>query len=274
MVQAPSGGRSVDPRLSEAYGDVSEQTLSSGENPGDSNVSKALAKTGAQLQKLLRTAVRDGVGPLTGSVAYAEARLAGQSGRGSGGGFVGAITNAGGNGPDDPDDPTVAVEAAIRRIVRESVAAAGTSGFITGVGGLVALPVTLPLNIAGSLIINARMVGSIAYLRGYEVDDPHTEAMLTLVVAGNSARAALSAFGVQIGRQAAKGTIKRVPVAAIREINRKAGFYLVAKYGTKRSTVTLAKAIPGIGGLVGGGVDAALTRSIASVAKKVFPRID
>jgi hypothetical protein len=245
--------------------------MARGENPGDGNVSKALAKTGAQLQKLLRTAVRDGVGPLTGSVAYAEARLAGQSGRGSGGDFVGTIRNVGGNGPDDPS--AAAREAAIRRIVRESVAAAGAAGFVTGVGGLVTLPLSLPSSIAGSLIINSRMVGSIAYLRGYELTDPHTDTMLMLVVAGSSAQAALSAIGVKIGQQAAKGAIKRVPVTVIREINKKAGFYLVAKYGTERSTVTLAKAVPGVGGLVGGGVDAALARSIASVAKKVFPRI-
>ena len=130
---------------------------------------------------------------------------------------------------------------------------------------------SLPSNIAGSLFINSRMVGSIAHLRGYELNDPHTETMLMLVVAGSSAQAALSAIGVRIGQQAAKGAIKRVPATVIREINKKAGFYLVAKYGTERSTVTLAKAVPGVGGLVGGSVDAALTHSIASVAKKVFP---
>jgi hypothetical protein len=133
------------------------------------------------------------------------------------------------------------------------------------------LPIALTASVGGSLIINSRMVGAIAHLRGYELDVEHTRAMLMLVVAGSTAQATMSAVGVKVGQQAAKTAINRVPIAVVRKINERAGFYLVAKYGTERSTVTLAKAVPGIGGLVGGTVDAALTRSIASVAKKVFP---
>lgn len=214
---------------------------------GDGKASKAVEKLGGQLQQLTRKAVVDGIGPLTGSAAYAGAR-----GR----------TDA--HGKADP-------EASIKRIVRESVAASGTQGFVTGVGGFAAMPVTVPANLAGSLVINARMVGSIAHLRGYTLDDPHTQAMITLVAAGSSAQAAVSAFGVRVGQQAAMAAIRAVPMSVIHQVNRKAGFQLVAKYGTKRSAITLAKAVPAVGGVVGGGVDAALTASVAKVAKKVFP---
>jgi uncharacterized protein (DUF697 family) len=47
----------------------------------------------------------------------------------------------------------------------------------------------------------------------------------------------------------------------------------LAKYGTERAAVTLAKAVPVVGGVVGGSVDAAFTRSIGAAAKKMFPAI-
>lgn len=132
------------------------------------------------------------------------------------------------------------------------------------------MPVTLPVNTAGSLIINARMVGAIAHLRGYDIKDPHTQAVLMLVVAGSGGQAALAELGVTIGKQGAKQAINAVPIAVIRAINKKAGFYLIAKYGTERSAITLAKLVPGVGGIVGGSVDASLTRFIGRQAKKAF----
>lgn len=213
-------------------------------NDGDEQGGKTAA-VGRQLQRLTQKAVVDGVGPLTGSVAYAEAR----------------------SGAGTDRNP----EQAIRRVVRESVAASGAQGFVTGVGGFATLPVTMPANMAGSLIINARMVGTIAYLRGYPLSDPHTQAMITLVAAGSSAQSAISAFGVRVGQQAAMQAIRRLPMSVVHQVNKRAGFYLVAKYGTQRSAISLAKAVPAVGGLFGGGVDAALTASIAKAAKAVFP---
>lgn len=213
----------------------------------DDQPTKTVEKVGHQLQRLTRRAVDEGVGPLTGSVAYAEARL-------------------GSNGPGE-EDP----EAAIRRVVRESVAASGAQGFVTGVGGLTAMPVTLPANVAGSLVINARMVGTIAHLRGHSLSDPHTQAMISLLAAGSSAQKAISAFGVKVGQQAAMQAIKKLPMSVVNQVNKRAGFYLVAKYGSSRSAITLVKAVPAVGGLVGGSVDAALTASIAKAAKAVFP---
>lgn len=217
-------------------------------------------------------AVNDGVGPVTGSVTYALDRLArirprdAETGSFPPGGPLPEWTANSKENDGPPGDP----EAAIRRIIRESVAASGAQGFVTGLGGFAVLPVALPANLAGSLIINARMVGAIAYLRNYKLNDPHTEAMIMLTVAGSSAQVVLSELGVVIGKQAARKVIAAIPIAVIRRINRKAGFFLVAKYGAKRGAVTLAKLVPGIGGLVGGGVDAALTRAIGQVATKVF----
>src|SRR5687767_12588575 len=110
------------------------------------------------------------------------------------------------------------------------------------------MPITLPANIAGSLVINARMVGTIAHLRGYPLSDPHTQAMISLVAAGSSAQSAISAFGVHVGQQAAMLAIRKLPMTVVNQVNKRAGFYLVAKYGSQRSAITLVKAVPAVGG--------------------------
>jgi hypothetical protein len=215
------------------------------ETPENTDGDRSLARrAGEQFQRMVHHVLHQGIGPVTGSVPFAEDRR------------------------ERFEDP----ETAIRRVRNESVLAAGSAGFLTGVGGLVTLPVTLPANLAGSLIINVRMTGAIAHLRGWNLDDPHTEAMAAMIAAGSSAQAALSAFGVRLGTEGAKQAIKAVPMTLIREINKKAGFMLVAKYGTKRSAVTLAKAVPLAGGFVGGGVDAALTAAVGRAAVGAFPR--
>lgn len=133
------------------------------------------------------------------------------------------------------------------------------------------MPVTVPANLAGSALLNARMVAGIAHLRGWDVRDPATANLILLLVAGESATAAVRTVGIKVGQELTKSAIKKLPLEVIRAVNRKVGFMLLAKYGTKRSAITLVKAVPFVGGVVGGTVDAGFTRAAASAAKKVFP---
>lgn len=206
----------------------------------------ALDKLGTALTGRVMNVVDEGVGPLTGSRDYAEARV------------------------EILGDP----EKAIRRIVNETTAASGATGFVTGLGGFLVLPATLPANITGQAILNARMVGSIAYLRGWNIHDEVVRNALLVTVAGGSPNAVLAEFGVTLGRKLTETAIKRLPLEIIRAINKRVGFMLIAKYGTKRSAVTLTKLVPGIGGIVGGAVDAGFTRIVARAAKKAFPPIE
>lgn len=203
----------------------------------------AVEKVGAALVEQLMKVVDEGVGPLAGARTYAEARATAY------------------------EDP----ERAIRRIINETTVMVGTAGFVTGLGGMITLPVTLPANITGQAVLNARAVGAIAHLRGWDLRDEVVRHAILITVAGGSPNAVLAGFGVQVTRKLAETAIKRLPVEVLRAINKKVGFMLVAKYGTKRSVVTLTKLVPGIGGVVGGTVDAAFTRVVARVAKKAFP---
>lgn len=94
---------------------------------------------------------------------------------------------------------------------------------------------------------------------------------MTLVVAGSSAQAAVGAVGVEVTKKGAAQLLKRLPISVLREVNKKVGFYLVAKYGTKRATLTLSKAIPGVGALTGGAIDAGFTKAMGRQSVKAFP---
>jgi len=137
-------------------------------------LSKAQRTAADKLTALIGKVVDDGAGPIQGSRMYAEDRLE--------------------RGRRDGRSEAEAVEAAIKVVIRECVAAAGTTGFVTGFGGLVALPVTLPPNVAGNFAINVRLVGAIAHIRGYTLDDPHTRTVILLTVAQQP-----SGRGIRVG---------------------------------------------------------------------------
>jgi 4-diphosphocytidyl-2C-methyl-D-erythritol kinase len=59
-------------------------------------------------------------------------------------------------------------------------------------------------------------------------------------------------------------------MAVLHSINKKAGFHLVAKFGTKRAAITLAKGVPILGGIVGGAVDAGATAVIGRATDKAL----
>ncbi|MCY7413028.1 MAG: hypothetical protein LH471_08360 [Salinibacterium sp.] len=73
-----------------------------------------------------------------------------------------------------------------------------------------------------------------------------------------------------MGEQALKNLSREVLV----KINQRVGFMLLAKYGTKRAVITLAKAVPVVGGVVGGTVDAGLTAIVGRTAKLMFRAVN
>ena len=78
------------------------------------------------------------------------------------------------------DDVAVAIEAVIDQHIR----LAGVQGFVTSIGGLVTLPVALPANLTGLAIVQARMVASIAHLRGYDLGDPRVRTAVITCLLG------------------------------------------------------------------------------------------
>jgi hypothetical protein len=184
----------------------------------------------------------DGVGPFRGAVEVANEHLAQHS------------------------DP----EAAVSAVIRTHERLAGASGFVTGLGGLAALPVTLPAGVSGLYLTSARMTAAIAHLRGYDVATEEVRSAVVMSLVGTTGAEVVKKGGVRAANRFLAAAVRRMSAGPLLVLNRAVGFRLVTKGGTT-GVVNLAKVVPVVGGPVSAAVDVAACRAIARYAKSIFP---
>ena len=144
-----------------------------------------------------------------------------------------------------------------------------TSGFVTGLGGLITLPVAVPANISVVLLVQIRMVAAIATMGGHDVNDDRVKALVYACLAGNSAKEVLKAGGIRLGEKLATSAIKGLSGESVKAINRAVGFRLLTKFGEK-GVLNLGKVVPIVGGIVGATIEAVATNSVGNVARSTF----
>jgi len=83
------------------------------------------------------------------------------------------------------------VEDAVQRSIRLHKRYATTSGAVHGLGGLVTLPITLTTGLAAVYVINARMAGTVAHLRGYDINSEEVRTIVLVTLLGSSGAAAI-----------------------------------------------------------------------------------
>jgi hypothetical protein len=158
---------------------------------------------------------------------------------------------------------------AIDSLINWQTTKCATAGFITGLGGLLTLPVVIPANISSVLFMQLRMVAAIAMMRGYDPKRDQVQSLAYVCLTGSAAADILKSVGIRIGQQITERAINRISGQVITQINEKVGFRLLTKYGGK-GMINLSKAVPLVGGVVGGAVDASTTRIIGKTAKNTF----
>ena len=156
-------------------------------------------------------------------------------------------------------------------LIRWQNTKAGTSGFVTGLGGLLLMPVTLPANVTSVLYIQIRMIAAIAHLAGHDLKDDKVKTMVYVCLVGNGAGEILKNIGVEVGKKIATNAVKNISGKVITQINQKVGFRLVTKFGEK-GVINLGKAIPILGGIIGGTVDTISTNIVGNTARDLFVR--
>lgn len=161
------------------------------------------------------------------------------------------------------------VNVAIDHMVNWQITSAATAGFVTSLGGLATMPLTLPANIAGVMAIQLRMIGAIAELGGFHEQTEEKKTGMYLCLLGSQAGNALSKTAGQFAVKFATASLKKLPGTVLTKINKAVGFRLVTKFGEK-GLVNIHKAIPILGGVVGGSIDALSTYAIAKAAKALF----
>lgn len=157
----------------------------------------------------------------------------------------------------------------VRSMTRWEAAKNFGSGFVTGLGGLPALPFTLPSGLYAAWIVQARLAGAIAKLHGHDVLEDRVRTLVVLSLLGDAGKEVLKQMGVVAANRAGRALLERLPGRMLIELNKKVGFRLATKAGTK-GIVNLAKVVPVLGGVVGGSVDTAACVAVGRTAHALF----
>ncbi len=158
---------------------------------------------------------------------------------------------------------------AAKALAKWQVMKCGTSGFVTGLGGLITLPVAIPANISSVMYVQMRMIACIAKMGGYDVTSDQVQTMVYMCLTGTTMSDLVKIGLIKTGTKSLEAAIKKIPGAALVKINQKIGFRFITKFGEK-DIINLGKMLPLAGGVIGGGVDVASTSIIAKNAIRMF----
>lgn len=160
-------------------------------------------------------------------------------------------------------------ELAIDKFIEKQVLKCSTSGFITGFGGLITLPISVPANISSVLYVQIRMISAIAYACGYDLHNDEVQTYVYACLAGVSLNTLAKQFGVKFGNKLATKLVEKIPGTALTKINQRVRFRLFTKFGEK-GLINLGKCVPVVGAGINAGLDYSETKIIANRAKKWF----
>lgn len=165
------------------------------------------------------------------------------------------------------------IDTAAKKFINYQIAKCTTSGFLAGLGGIITLPVTIPANVSSVLYVQMRMIAGLAYMGGYDTDSDQVQTLVYACLAGISVDQVLKQAGIKFGNKFAMAMVKKIPGEVLAKINQRVGFRFITKFGTK-GIINLGKAVPAVGGVIGGGFDFIETKANANRAYGLFVKGD
>ena len=165
------------------------------------------------------------------------------------------------------------VDRAIHEVIENNVRIAGAQGFVTNIGGLVTMAVTIPANVTGLALVQCRMVAGIAHLRGHDLDDPRVRNAILALLLGEEQVAdmvrnkKLPATPMALATAPAHDPTLDATISAVVATD------LITRVAGKRLATTVGRKIPVVGGVVGAGADGFATWKIGRYAdRELLPR--
>jgi hypothetical protein len=172
-------------------------------------------------------------------------------------------------------DPGYAsVQERVKALVRWEATKNFASGFVTGLGGLLTFPVAIPAALGASWVLQARLAAATAVLHGHSLKEDRVRTLVLLAILGDSAKDLAKGVGLG-GEPLSLDSVRGIPGRVLLELNKRVGIRLLAKAG-QRGAASVARAVPLVGGLIGGAVDAAMCMAVGEAAERIFgaePRV-
>ena len=187
----------------------------------------------------------DGVGPLRGAAEAADRRL----------------RMAGGD-----------LDKAIASLVDSHIRMAGAQGFATNLGGLVTVAVMVPANLTGLALLQCHLVGGIAHLHGYDLDDPRVRNAVLACMLGPDTVKRLVKKKKLPSRPMAIATAPGYDPQLARKIASEVTAEMLTRVAGKRTVVALGRRVPLVGGAFGAVADAYATHEVGTYAAKELRR--
>ena len=164
-----------------------------------------------------------------------------------------------------PNNP----QKACRELVKNQAMKCGTTGFVTGLGGIITIPLAVTADIGVTWYIQLRMIMAIAVIYGFDIYSDKVKSFVYICLAGQAPTNVLKDAGIKIGTKLTKNAIQKISGHSLKKINQIIGFRFVTKAGEK-GIINMNKTIPFIGGIVGGIFDFTSTKIIAEGAIRTF----
>lgn len=157
-----------------------------------------------------------------------------------------------------------------RKVVSRKALKNGLIGAATGVGGILTLPVTIPLDVAASWRIQAAMTFAVARVYGHTQDTMDMKNDLYIVLAFDSAKESLKQIGIAVGNAVTRRTVQQhVTREVMVKIWSVLGRKIVTKAGEK-SLTSFMRWVPLVGAPVGFVFDWAATRAVGANAIRYY----
>jgi hypothetical protein len=157
----------------------------------------------------------------------------------------------------------------VNRLIRWQVAKASAAGFVSGLGGLLTMPITLPADFAVVSYIELRMIAAIAHMGGHDVHEDAVRTMAFVCMCGEAPAEVVRGVGVKLGEKLAEKAVQSISADAIKAINKAVGIRLLSKFGST-AVINFGKAIPFVGAAVGGAADGYFVNAVGNVARDFF----
>jgi hypothetical protein len=109
----------------------------------------------------------------------------------------------------------------------------------------------------------------VAKLGGHDLEDPRIRKLVLWALFGDAVKEILKTSGVQVFNRFTATFMIRLPAGVIAAVQRKLGFLFLER-ATRQGAAGLVKAVPVLGGVVSGVVDAAVLRRVGHTAIEWF----
>ncbi|MBV9827277.1 MAG: EcsC family protein [Alphaproteobacteria bacterium] len=160
-------------------------------------------------------------------------------------------------------------EEAVSALILRQSGIASVAGFLTGVGGFVALPVAMPANLASALYIQVRLIAAIAHLRGHDLQSSDVRALVLACLTGSKAADTMRDAAVRFGTRLSRDVLGWASPAVMKKVQHATHFAPLA-HTAGQSVAKLGKFVPVVGGVLAGGFDAAMTQLVGRTADRIF----